>query len=82
VQLLKRTHGSLNLVLDSTGPKIYGEGEWKVQKHGYSRHRTRRRLHAGASPDTGGIQVVVLTENSISDDTIVQDMLAQAAVAL
>jgi hypothetical protein len=77
VRLPKKTKGSMNLVLDSTGLKIYGEGEWKVRKHGYSKHRTWRKLHVGANPDNGEIQVVVLTGNSISDDAVVKDMLVQ-----
>lgn len=77
VRLPKKTNKSLNLVLDSTGLKIYGEGEWKVRKHGYSKHRTWRKLHVGANPDNGEIQVVVLTENSISDDAVVKQMLEQ-----
>ena len=77
VKLSKKASGSLNLVLDSTGLKIYGEGEWKVRKHGYSKRRTWRKLHLGADPDSGEIQAVLLTENNISDDAVVQDMLAQ-----
>lgn len=77
VELPRKRGGSLNLVLDSTGMKIYGEGEWKVRKHGYSKHRTWRKLHLGANPDSGEIQAVILTENSISDDAVVKAMLAQ-----
>lgn len=77
VRLLKTTHKSLNLVLDSTGLKIYGEGEWKVRKHGYSKHRTWRKLHVGANPDNGEIQAVILTENNVSDAAVVKQMLAQ-----
>jgi len=77
VKTTRKTNESLNLVLDSTGLKIYGEGKWKVRKHGYSKHRTWRKLHVGANPDNGEIQVVVLTENSVSDDSVVKDMLAQ-----
>jgi hypothetical protein len=77
VKLSAKSSGSLNLVLDSTGLKIYGEGEWKVRKHGYSKHRTWRKLHVGANPDNGEIQVAVLTENSISDDAVVNEMLTQ-----
>lgn len=77
VKLPKKTNGSMNLVLDSTGLKIYGEGEWKVRKHGYSKHRTWRKLHVGANPDNGEIQVAVLTGNSTSDDAIVKEMLTQ-----
>src|SRR6266508_2415285 len=77
VRLPRKTSESLNLVLDSKGLKTYGEGEWKVRKHGYSKHRTWRKLHVGANPDSGEIQVVVLTENSISDDAVVKEMLEQ-----
>ncbi len=77
VKLPRKTGESLNLVLDSTGLKIYGEGEWKVRKHGYSKHRTWRKLHLGANPENGEIQAVVLTENSVSDDAVVKDMLKQ-----
>ena len=77
VRLPRNSGGAMNLVLDSTGLKIYGEGEWKVRKHGYSKHRTWRKLHVGANPDNGEIQVAVLSGNSTSDDAVVKEMLAQ-----
>jgi hypothetical protein len=77
VRLPRKTNGPMNLVLESTGLKIYGEGEWKVRKHGYSKHRTWRKLHVGANPDNGEIQVAVLTGNHTSDDAVVKEMLAQ-----
>ena len=77
VKLPRNSQGPINLVLDSTGLKIYGEGEWKVRKHGYSKRRTWRKLHVGANPDSGEIQVAVLTGNSTSDDAVVREILAQ-----
>ncbi|MEO8356605.1 MAG: IS5 family transposase [Chloroflexota bacterium] len=77
VNLPKKSSSSLNIVLDSTGLKIYGEGEWKVRKHGYSKRRTWRKLHLGGNPDTGEILAVVLTENNVSDDAVVKEMLKQ-----
>jgi hypothetical protein len=77
VRLPKNSQGGMNLVLDSTGLKVYGEGEWKVRKHGYSKRRTWRKLHVGANPDNGEIQVAVLTCNSTSDATVVKEILAQ-----
>jgi hypothetical protein len=77
VKLPKKASGSLNLVLDSTGLKIYGEGEWKVRKHGYSKRRTWRKLHLGADPENGEIQAVLLTENSVTDDAAVKGLLEQ-----
>ena len=82
VKLSKKASGSLNLVLDSTGLKIYGEGEWKVRKHGYSKRRTWRKLHLGADPENGEIQAVLLTENNISDDAVVKDLLEQSEQTL
>jgi len=35
----------VHVVVDSTGLKIYGEGEWKVRQHGVSKRRTWRKLH-------------------------------------
>src|SRR5215207_1770640 len=82
VKLPKKTNGCMNLVLDSTGLKVYGEGEWKVRKHGYSKHRTWRKLHLGGNPDNGEILAVVLTGNNISDDAVVKEMLTQIEQAL
>jgi Transposase DDE domain len=77
VKLPKKTNQSLNIVMDSTGLKIYGEGEWKVRMHGVSKRRTWRQLHIGANPDDGEIQAVILTENSVSDDATVEVLLEQ-----
>ena len=77
VKLSKKAKGSLNVVFDSTGLKIYGEGEWKVRKHGYSKRRTWRKIHLGADPENGEIQAVTLTKNSVSDDAVVKELLEQ-----
>jgi hypothetical protein len=77
VNLSRKTSGNLNIVMDSTGLKIYGEGEWKVRQHGVSKRRTWRKLHIGANPDDGEIQAVLLTENSVSDDAAVEALLEQ-----
>lgn len=73
----KKTNSRLNIVMDSTGLKIYGEGEWKVRQHGISKRRTWRKLHIGANPENGEIQAALLTENNVSDDEAVADLLAQ-----
>lgn len=77
VSLPKKANQSLNIVMDSTGLKIYGEGEWKVRQHGVSKRRTWRKLHVGANPQDGEIQAVLLTENSVSDDEAVEALLTQ-----
>jgi len=40
VNLPKHKTGNLHVVIDSSGLKVYGEGEWKVRQHGYSKRRT------------------------------------------
>ena len=77
VNLPKKANQKLNIVMDSTGLKIYGEGEWKVRQHGVSKRRTWRKLHIGANPEDGEIQAVILTENSVSDDAAVAVLLKQ-----
>lgn len=56
-----------HLVLDSTGLKVYGEGEWKVRQYGYSKRRTWRKLHLGVNEHTQEIEAMVLTEASVDD---------------
>jgi hypothetical protein len=77
VKLPRTVSGPLHLVLDSTGLKVFGEGEWKVRKFGYARHRTWRKLHVGLDPDSGEIQAVALTTNSLSDAATAEGLLAQ-----
>jgi IS5 family transposase len=52
-----------DIVFDSTGLKVYGEGEWKVRQHGASKRRTWRKLHLGVDPDSKEIMVADLTSN-------------------
>ena len=44
---VQRTRKPVHLVIDSTGAKVFGEGEWKVRQHGWSKRRTWRKLHLG-----------------------------------
>jgi hypothetical protein len=77
VNLPKKSGQRLNIVMDSTGLKISGEGEWKVRQHGVSKRRTWRKLHVGANPDDGQIEAALLTENSVSDGDAVEALLPQ-----
>jgi Transposase DDE domain len=62
-----KTNSPLYIVIDSTGLKVYGEGEWKTRKHGISKRRTWRKLHLGVDEKTGLIYAQVLTENGTGD---------------
>lgn len=59
--------GHIDVVLDSTGLKVFGEGEWKVRQHGPSKRRTWRKLHLAIDPDTQEIVAEVLTTNAGHD---------------
>ncbi len=64
-----------HVVVDSTGIKVYGEGEWKVRQHGISKRRTWRKLHLGVDETTGEILAGVVSSNSVSDDEAFADIL-------
>lgn len=69
--------GPIDLVVDSTGLKVFGEGEWKMRQHGKSKRRTWRKLHLAVNPDTQEIEAEVLTENSGHDSDQVHELLDQ-----
>jgi hypothetical protein len=66
-----------HLVLDSTGLKVYGEGEWKVRTHGYSKRRTWRKIHLGFDVLTQEIICATLTTNDFKDSEVFEDCLSQ-----
>ncbi len=77
VRLPKRAQGALHIVIDSTGLKVYGEGEWKVRQHGWSKRRTWRKFHLTVDSESGEIQATVLSEAGVHDSETVSPMLAQ-----
>src|SRR5512143_2341956 len=79
VDLARKGKGPLHLVLDSTGLKVYGEGEWKVREHGYSKRRTWRKLHLAIDAETHEIQAVIVTEAKVDDAEMVDHLLKPIA---
>ena len=67
----------IHVVIDSTGLKVFGEGEWQVKKHGASKRRTWRKLHLGVDEATGEIVAVVTSAADVADGTAFADVLAQ-----
>jgi len=79
VALFKKASGKNGkkiVVIDSTGLKVYGEGEWKTKVHGKSKRRTWRKAHIAISPD-GEIQAAELTENCEADCKVAPRLLNQ-----
>ena len=69
--------GPLHLLVDSTGIKMMGEGEWKTRKHGASRRRQWRKVHIGIDAQTQDIRAIEVTTNAIGDAPTLPDLLAQ-----
>lgn len=67
----------LHLVVDSTGVKIYGEGEWKVRRFGWSKRRTWRKLHVGVDEATGEVVAAAVTTNASGDGQVLPVLLRQ-----
>lgn len=67
IQVRKTKKEPIQLVIDSTGLKVYGEGEWKVRRHGWSKHRTWRKLHMASDGVDLEIVSVELTDNKVDD---------------
>jgi Transposase DDE domain len=63
------------LVLGRTGLKVFGEGEWKVRKHGYSQRRTWRKLHLAIDARTQEIVACETTECGATDASQVGPLL-------
>ena len=69
----------LHLLVDSTGLKLGGAGEWLVEKHGTSRRRSWRKLHIGVDADRGEIVAVEVTKKEVDDGAVVDALLDQIA---
>ncbi|KAF1003249.1 MAG: IS5 family transposase ISBam3 [Burkholderia gladioli] len=68
-----RDNEPIHLVVDSTGLKVYGEVEWKVRQHGYSKLRTWRKVHLPLNANTGQVHAALMTNQNVAD----RDALAQ-----
>ena len=69
--------GPVHLIVDSTGLKIYGAGEWCSRKHRKANERSGwRKLHIGVDGD-GYVVAEVLTENTVDDADVVPALLGQ-----
>ena len=67
----------VHLLVDSTGLKLGGPGEWLVEKHGTKKRRSWRKLHLGVDADTGQIVAAELTTNEVDDGSQVGPLLDQ-----
>jgi hypothetical protein len=73
----QRQDQAIHIVVDSTGMKVFGEGEWKVRQHGYSKRRTWRKLHLGVDEASGEIVAAVATTHDVAGNEVIEGPLDQ-----
>ncbi len=69
--------GALHLLIDSTGIKFRGEGEWKRKKHGAEYRRQWRKVHLGIDAETLEVRAIEVTDNSMGDAPMLPELLRQ-----
>jgi hypothetical protein len=69
--------GPLHLLVDSTGLKLGGPGEWLIEKHGTRRRKSWRKLHLGVDAETGTIVASTLTSKDVDDAAQLDPLLDQ-----
>lgn len=71
------SRGPVHLLVDGTGLRLCGPGEWLVEKHGTRRRRSWRKLHIGVDADTRQILASELTTSDVDDGSQVEPLLDQ-----
>ena len=73
----QRSRDGLHLLVDSTGIKMLGEGEWKRKKHGADYRRQWRKVHMGIDAQTLEIRAFEVTDNAEGDAPMLPELLSQ-----
>jgi hypothetical protein len=73
----RRADGPLNLLVDSTGIKFLGDGEWQARKHGIQGRRQWRKVHLAMDTATSDIRAVEFTPSSNGDSPVLPELLDQ-----
>ena len=69
--------GATHVVVDSSGLKIFGEGEWKVRQHGVGKRRTWRKIHLAVDETEKDVIGIEVTTADWHDSEVFPDLLAQ-----
>jgi len=68
---------NMHLVVDSTGLKLFGEGEWKVRTHGKDKKRSWLKLHLAINEGNHDIEACILTADNVHDAEVLPNLLDQ-----
>lgn len=69
--------GSLSLLIDSTGIKSEGEGEWNARKHSGPKRRISRKIHIGIDEETPAVRAVEVATSNVGDAPMLPKLLGQ-----
>jgi hypothetical protein len=69
--------GPLHLLVDSTGIKVEGEGEWNARKHGGAKRRVWRKIHIGIDEKTLEVRAAEFTTSDVGDAPMLPELLDQ-----
>lgn len=67
----------VNVLIDGSGLKVFGEGEWKMRVHGKDKRRTWRKIHIGVDRESQEIIAVTLTQSNVHDSKETANLLDQ-----
>ncbi|TCO69470.1 DDE family transposase [Rhodovulum euryhalinum] len=67
----------MHLLIDGTGIKVEGEGEWNARKHGGAKRRVWRKVHLGIDGKTLEIRAVEFTSSDVGDAPMLPELLDQ-----
>ena len=73
----RERQGPVHLVVDSTGLKVYGEGEWKVRQHGAGKRRTWRKVHLAVDANERDVIGVEVTTVEWADSEVFEGLVGQ-----
>lgn len=78
IEVAAAPKGPVSVVVDSTGLKVFGEGEWKVRVHGADHRRTWRKIHLAIDPNSHQIVAEELTGNDCHDSEKALELVDQS----
>jgi hypothetical protein len=74
IRRLSRRKNITDIVFDSSGLKVFGEGEWKIRQHGKAKKRTWRKIHLGVCANSHEIVMSLLTDKDTTDGEALSEM--------
>jgi len=78
INLSRQIRGQpLHVVVDATGLKVYGEGEWKTRQHNISKRRTWAKVHLAFNAETQEVIAEITTANNVHEKEMLPNLLAQ-----